>query len=100
MCAAAATDFICEPAASKRRDGAGSQARGDLKVLDKCAPMKSSPRVNVGCFALASCSALVSEIDVVRRRASLAYSSLTSEGALLRGIFGRAHLRIASPALR
>jgi len=43
--------------------------------------MKSSPRANVGCFALASCSALVSEIDVVRRRASLAYSSLTSEGA-------------------
>lgn len=34
------------------------------------------PRANVGrFFALASCSALVSEIDVVRRRASLAYSS-------------------------
>lgn len=38
----------------------------DLKVLRKCASMKSS-RANIGSFAPASsCSALVSEIDVVR----------------------------------
>lgn len=54
----------------------------DLKVLGKRTPMESSPPnvvvvVVVGRLVFASCSALVSEIDLVRRLASLTYSSLT-----------------------
>lgn len=61
-------DFICRrdvKASERRRSVQDSRNSRDLKVLGKCASMKSS-RANIGSFALISCSALVSEIDVVR----------------------------------